>query len=123
MSYIQQEVDKFLRGEINKGQLSESLHNIIDSVIIPDALYVKDSIDKGENSSTQEEIDEECGYHVKLNDILKITSFYSTSQYPLRVIGSAFSRAGLLTLSTLFVRNFRYLLNFYPPPDFPFHND
>jgi hypothetical protein len=60
MSYIQQEVDKFLSGQINKGQLSESLHNIIDSVIIPDALYVKDSIAKGENisyKSTQEEID------------------------------------------------------------------
>lgn len=33
--------------------------------------------DKSLEEIAQEEIDEECGYHVKLNDILKITSFYT----------------------------------------------
>jgi CRISPR/Cas system Type II protein with McrA/HNH and RuvC-like nuclease domain len=45
MNYIQQEIDKFLRGEINKAQLSESLHYLIDDIVIPDAVYTKDSID------------------------------------------------------------------------------
>lgn len=44
MSYIQQEVDKFLRGEINQQQLKESLHNCIDD-IMHDAVYIKNSID------------------------------------------------------------------------------
>ena len=33
--------------------------------------------DKSLEEIAQEEIYEECGYHVKLNDILKITSFYT----------------------------------------------
>ena len=45
MNYIQQEIDKFLRGEINQQQLKESLHYLIDDIVIPDAVYVKNSID------------------------------------------------------------------------------
>jgi UDP-sugar diphosphatase len=33
--------------------------------------------DKSLEEIAQEEIDEECGYHVELNDVLKITSFYT----------------------------------------------
>lgn len=33
--------------------------------------------DKSLEEIAQEEINEECGYHVELNDILKITSFYT----------------------------------------------
>lgn len=33
--------------------------------------------DKSLEEIAQEEIDEECGYHVKINDISKITSFYT----------------------------------------------
>jgi hypothetical protein len=51
MSYIQQEVDKFLRGEINQQQLKELLDNCIDDIMY-DAVYTKDLITKGEINNT-----------------------------------------------------------------------
>ena len=42
MNYLEQTIAKFHKNEITLEQLKNELHFIIDDVVIPDAVYIKE---------------------------------------------------------------------------------
>ena len=48
MDYFEQNLQKYYANEITLEELKKVLHFLVDDVVIPDAIYVKKRIDKGE---------------------------------------------------------------------------
>lgn len=48
MNYLEQNIQKYYANEITLEELKKVLHFLIDDVVIPDAIYTKEKIEKGE---------------------------------------------------------------------------
>jgi len=48
MNYLEQNIKKYYANEITLEELKKVLHFLIDDVVIPDAIYTKEKIEKGE---------------------------------------------------------------------------
>ena len=48
MDYLKQNIQKYYANEITLEELKKVLHFLIDDIVIPDAIYTKGRIDKGE---------------------------------------------------------------------------
>ena len=46
--YLEQNIQKYYANKITLEELKEELHFLIDDIVIPDAKYTKDKMDKGE---------------------------------------------------------------------------
>jgi hypothetical protein len=48
MDYLEKKIQQYYANEITLEELKKVLHFLIDDVVIPDAIYTKKKIDKGE---------------------------------------------------------------------------
>ena len=48
MDYLEQNIQKYYANEITLEELKKVLHFLIDDIVVPDAIYVKSRIDKGD---------------------------------------------------------------------------
>lgn len=48
MDYLKQNIQKYYANEITLEELKKVLHFLIDDIVIPDAIYIKKEIEKGE---------------------------------------------------------------------------
>jgi len=48
MSYLEIKIQQYYANEITLEELKKVLHFLIDDIVIPDAIYTKGRIDKGE---------------------------------------------------------------------------
>lgn len=48
MNYLEQNIQKYYANEITLEELKKVLHFLIDDVVIPDAIYTKEKLEKGE---------------------------------------------------------------------------
>lgn len=48
MDYLEQNIQKYYANEITLEELKKVLHFLIDDIVVPDAIYVKSRIGKGE---------------------------------------------------------------------------
>jgi hypothetical protein len=48
MEYLEKEIQKYYANEITLEELKKVLHFIIDDVVVPDAIYTKNKMNKGE---------------------------------------------------------------------------
>lgn len=47
MDYLEQNIQKYYANEITLEELKKVLHFLIDDIVIPDAIYVKNKMNKG----------------------------------------------------------------------------
>jgi hypothetical protein len=48
MDYLEQNIQKYYANEITLEELKKVLHFLIDDIVVPDAIYTKNKMDKGE---------------------------------------------------------------------------
>lgn len=48
MDYLEKEIQKYYTNEITLEELRKILHFLIDDIVVPDAIYIKKKMNKGE---------------------------------------------------------------------------
>jgi hypothetical protein len=48
MDYLEIKIQQYYANEITLAELKEVLHFLIDDIVVPDAIYTKNKMDKGE---------------------------------------------------------------------------